>query len=549
MTSVDAREIEWQFDAVDLRSVVRWLSEPAGWEEEGLGPVRVAPAGSDNHVDVYLDTDDRRFHRAGYALRIRRPTRRDRRGGEAALKALESAAGPPGLRARREVSETIAETDPSSLTQAPGAVGERVRAVAGTKPLLSLFEVRTRRRLFSVEADGATPGEIGLDETGIRPADGAPPARIRRVEIEVPEDAVDALEPFVDLLREACGLQPAGLSKYQAGLLSADLRPPRPESFGPTEFETEAPIGVVAIAALRRQFAALRAREPGTRLGDDIEELHDMRVATRRLRAALSLFADVLPESAQSFREELGWIGQALGRVRDLDVQLEQLDEWLAEVPEADREALGSLRSLLEDKRREARAAMLEALDSRRYEAFLGRFGRFLRARSRRSTGAAAVPALSVAPDLIEARFRKLRSSGDRIGPTSEAAELHRLRIHCKRLRYALEFLGDVYPGQTRPLIKRMVELQDVLGLHQDADVAIARLRELAADRSAGLEPATIFAMGEIAERYRRSMANLRATFPRAYRRVTKKAWKALRQVLEELRPEAPVEASTDAAE
>ena len=78
VTSVDAREIEWQFDAVDLRSVVRWLSEPAGWEEEGLGPVRVAPAGSDNHVDVYLDTDDRRFHRAGYALQIRRPTRRDR---------------------------------------------------------------------------------------------------------------------------------------------------------------------------------------------------------------------------------------------------------------------------------------------------------------------------------------------------------------------------------------------------------------------------------------------------------------------------------------
>ena len=549
MTSVDAREIEWQFDAVDLRSVVRWLSEPAGWEEEGLGPVRVAPAGSDNHVDVYLDTDDRRFHRAGYALRIRRPTRRDCRGGEAALKALESAAAPPGLRARREVSETIAETDPSSLTQAPGAVGERVRAVAGTKPLLSLFEVRTRRRLFSVEADGATPGEIGLDETGIRPADGAPPARIRRVEIEVPEDAVDALEPFVALLREACGLQPAGLSKYQAGLVSADLRPPRPESFGPTEFETDAPIGVVAIAVLRRQFAALRAREPGTRLGDDIEELHDMRVATRRLRAALSLFADVLPENAQSFREELGWIGQALGGVRDLDVQLEQLNGWVAEIPEADREALDALRSLLEDKRQEARAAMLEALDSRRYEAFVGRFGRFLRARSRRLTGAAAVPALSVAPDLIEARFRKLRSSGDRIGPTSEAADLHRVRIHGKRLRYALEFLGDLYPGQTRPLIKRMVVLQDVLGLHQDAGVAIARLRGLAADRGAELEPATIFAMGEIAERYRRSMASLRAKFPRAYGRVKKKAWKSLRQVLEELRPEAPVEASTDAAE
>jgi hypothetical protein len=78
--------------------------------------------------------------------------------------------------------------------------------------------------------------------------------------------------------------------------------------------------------------------------------------------------------------------------------------------------------------------------------------------------------------------------------------------------------------------------------------VAIARLRGLAADRGAELEPATIFAMGEIAERYRRGMASLRAKFPRAYGRV-KKPWKSLRQVLEELRPEAPVEASTDAAE
>jgi CHAD domain-containing protein len=273
-----------------------------------------------------------------------------------------------------------------------------------------------------------------------------------------------------------------------------------------------------------------------------------MRVATRRLRAALSLFAEALPENAQGFREELGWVGQALGAVRDLDVQLEQLEGWVAEVPEADRKALDALRSLLEEERREARAAMLEALDSRRYDAFVSRFGRFLRARSRRLTGAAAVPALAVAPDLIEARFRKLRSRGDRIGPDSEAAEFHRLRIQGKRFRYSLEFLGDLYPGQTRTLIKRLVVVQDVLGLHQDADVAITRLRGLAAERGRELEPATIFAMGEIAERYRRSMASLRAQFPGAYKRVRKKPWKSLRQVLEEQRPEPPVEGSTDAA-
>ena len=547
MTSVDAPEIEWQFDALDLRPVVRWLSDPAGWDD--LAPVRVVPRKSDNHVDLYLDTDDRRFHRAGFALRIRRPARGNGRG-EATLKALDGhAADGSGLRARREVSETLEQPDPAALAQAPGAVGERVRAVAGPQPLRSLFEVRTRRRVFSLDADGAPRAEVGLDETGIRSADGGPPARIRRVEVELPEEAMPAVEPFVERLRDACGLQPAGLSKYEAGLLSADLRPPRPESFGPTQFDADAPIGVVAIAVLRRHFSALLAKEPGTRLGDDIEELHDMRVATRRLRAAFSLFADVLPESSAGFRDELGWLAQVLGAVRDLDVQLEQLDGWLAEVPDDDREALAALRSLLDKERAQARASMLEALDSRRYEAFVSRFGRFLRARSRRLSGAAAVPARAVAPDFLEARFQKLRARGDRIGPDSDAADYHRLRIHGKRFRYALEFLGDLYPGETGPLIKRMVVLQDVLGVHQDADVAIAGLRRLAADRGGELPPSTVFAMGEIAERYRASLGGLRAQFPRAYARVTKKAWSSLREVLEEQRPSEASEVAADAGE
>jgi CHAD domain-containing protein len=464
-------------------------------------------------------------------------------GGEATLKALvPAAASEPALRRRREVSEQLERSDPASLAAAGGAVGERVRAVAGRKPLLSLFEVRTRRRVFTVEGDTIPRAEIALDETAIRSTDGTPPARMRRVEIELPEPAVPSLEPFVELLRAACGLQPAVLSKYEAGLLSADLRAPRPATFGSTEIDPDAPIGVVATAVLRRHFAALLAREPGTRLGDDIEELHDMRVASRRLRAALSLFADVLPVDAPRLREELGWVAGALGAVRDLDVQLEQLDGWLAELPEADREPLAALGSLLEAQRRDARAALLEALDSRRYEAFVSRFGRTLRARSRRLEDRAALPARAVAPDLLEARYRKLRRRGDRIRPDSDPADYHRLRIDGKRLRYALEFLSDVYPEQTRPLIKRMTALQDLLGLHQDADTAIDRLRTLAAEHAAELQPATIFAMGEIAERYRQRMTVLRRQFPKAYAQVKGRTWKSLRKQLEQQRPPVPDE-------
>jgi CHAD domain-containing protein len=279
------------------------------------------------------------------------------------------------------------------------------------------------------------------------------------------------------------------------------------------------------------------AKEPGARLGDDIEELHDMRVATRRLRAGLSLFAEALPATAQSLREELGWLGRVLGAVRDLDVQVEQLDAWLAEVPETDRDALEALRALLRHQRAQARTAMLEALDSRRYQLLLDRLRRMLVRRRPPRTDAAATLALAVAPELIERHFRRLRKAARRIARDSSASDYHRVRIRAKRLRYALEFLADLYPEGTRPLLRRLVALQDILGQHQDADVTITRLRTLADEHGADLGPTTIFSMGEIAGRYREEMTALQDRFPPAYERITGKPWKQLRALLEQHRP------------
>jgi CHAD domain-containing protein len=527
----DVREIEWRFDALDLRPVLRCLDNAE--RQPGASAVEVVANGKGvTQLDLYLETDDWRFQRAGYALRIRRLGRR--REALATLKGLDPAsADARGLCSRHELSERLGAPDLQTLLGASGPVAARVRAVAGNKPLLALFEVRTRRRAFFLKVEGLPPGEIVLDETAIRPSGGGPPARLRRVEVEVPAAALPGLEPFVNELRDACALRPAGLSKFEAGLLSSDLRPSTPERFGATEIDSELPSGAVALAVLRRQFTAMLAKEPGTRLGDDIEALHDMRVATRRLRAALSLFADVLPETALKAREDLGWVGQGLGAVRDLDVQIEQLDEWLDAAEQEDRDALASLRSLLAAQRETARAAMLEMLDSRRYEGFVSRFGRTLRGRHLARSGPAAQPALALAPDLIEARFRSVRKAGNRVGPETPVRDYHRLRIRCKRLRYALEFLGDLYPGKTQPLISRLVVVQDLLGMHQDADVAIDRLRRLVVTHSVDLDPRTIFAMGEIAERHRHTAIELRAQFPTAYARLSVKRWKTFRKVLE----------------
>jgi CHAD domain-containing protein len=171
-------------------------------------------------------------------------------------------------------------------------------------------------------------------------------------------------------------------------------------------------------------------------------------------------------------------------------------------------------------------------LDSRRYEVFVGRFARTLRARHESRSGPAAQPARTVAPDLIEDRFRLFLKAAAQIRPESQAWEYHRLRARGKRARYTIEFLADLYPGREAPVLKALVAVQDILGLHQDADVAIDRLRSLASlERDLG--PQTIFAMGEVAERYRRTMIELRSRFPKAYGKASGPRWKAFRKAID----------------
>jgi CHAD domain-containing protein len=492
--------------------------------------------------DTYVDTVDRRLDRAGYSVRLRRA---GRDAPEATLKSLEGERT-EALRIRLELAERLDVDDPAAIAVAPGPVGQRVRSLVGAQKLVPLFELQTRRRSFPLTADGIPSGELLLDETTIRADGGAILSRLQRVEVEVPESAVGVVGPLVESMQKACGLQPAALSKYEAGLAANGHRRAEPPTFGPTVVDPADTIGQVALAILRRHFGVMLAKEPGTRLGDDIEELHDMRVASRRLRAAVSLFRDHLPAEAERLRAELAWIGQTIGAVRDLDVQLVQIDEWTAILPEADRGALARLRDVLVEERAVAREDMLRALDSARYGRFVRRFGAMLRTR----TGSRTPRARAVAPDLVERRHRGLRKAMKRIADENDHDGYHRLRIAGKRFRYALEFLSDVYPGETKPLVRRTVALQDLLGDYQDGHVAIGRLRELAVSRAEDLGPEAVFAMGEIAERYRNGMADVPRRTERAYGRLRGKTWKRLRKTLEAARPEtAPVaQAAPEAA-
>jgi triphosphatase len=521
--------VQWQFDALDLRPVERWLAAlptlSIGHDDGRTLAAEAQP--SVRLIDTYLDTGDWRMARAGFVVRARRHGRHD----EITLKTARRAEA-PHLRTL-EASEDLPEGGISALGP-EGPVGRRVHAVAGRRPLRTVLNVRTRRMPFVLRVDGVEAADIALDDTEIVVGSGQRPMQIRRVEVEVLPEWADVLAPLVLQLREACGLRPATLSKFEAGLLARGVVIPSPPDLGPTEIEPEATLGDVAYAVLRRQLGVLRAKEPGTRLGEDIEELHEMRVATRRLRAALDLFADVLPLRARNFRDELGWLAGVLGAVRDLDVQLEAQD---AMVEAGQRELWADLTSLLLAEREASRTELLAALDSARWERLKNGLTSMVQQGPHRRSTATRLPALAAVPDLIVSRHASVVKAARRAKRSGEAAEFHRLRIRCKRLRYSLEFSAELYGGRTKQYTRQLTKLQNQLGLLQDAEVAANRLSHLAL--TADLPPSTVFVMGGVAEQHRRELVRLLERLPREVSRVRGPEWEEATMMMERGRDQA----------
>lgn len=523
--ATDILEVEWQYAALDPRPVVRWLSGslPGGYS--------VAPAGVKELDDTYFDTAEFLVNRAGYTCRVRN------KGGQAELTLKGMAEAREGMRSRRELTEAL-ESPAVSPSSAPGDCGALLRAVTGRNQLRELFRLQTRREVFNLSDANGYLAEIAVDETTI-PVGEDRPVRLSRVEVEVEPAGVDRARPFVAALVAANRLTEAGTSKFESALIATGQAVPSSAGeFGPTNVSPEMTAGEVAFAVLRKQFAAMRANEPGTRLGEDIEALHDMRVATRRLRAAMAAFRPFLTPRIQRFRDQLGWVAAALGEVRDLDVQLERMHEWRASFPPDRAAALVSVEDLLEARRKVARRRMLAALDSRRYEQLCRSFGAALRFGPPKSFALGRVPVLAVAPDMVERRYKRVRKQGDAITKGSPPDAYHMLRIDAKKLRYALEFVGNgIYGKPALEFSARVTEMQDVLGLHQDAYVAMDLLQEIADSSGKRLGPQTLMAMGSITERYRLDAIDLRAKFPPVYRALAGDEWKRLLKLMESHRP------------
>lgn len=247
---------------------------------------------------------------------------------------------------------------------------------------------------------------------------------------------------------------------------------------------------------VRNGLDQVLANEACVLAGQDPEGVHQMRVALRRLRSALSLFDSVITASdAGELNEGLRWLAGQLGPARDWDVLTGAFLRPFAD--DRDAAGLGPLVEAAADARRAAWARAVEAIRSPRYTTlllFLGGWleeGRWYGADD--STGTAAMPALLDRPLMelagawLSGRHRKVRRRGRHLRRL-DAPDRHRLRIAVKKLRYATEFFRGLYPAAaTRPYLGALETLQAVLGELQDIEVA----RHLVATLAEGTDART----------------------------------------------------------
>jgi CHAD domain-containing protein len=443
------------------------LVAPAGFDLPRLGGPEdgflAEPQAARRLQTTYYDTADLRLARWGASLRYRP--------GEGwTVKLPQGQEGALLVRAEHVF--------PGDGRRPPAEAVAMVRAFVRTGQLSPVVRMRTLRRPVELrEPGGSRLAELADDDVQV--LDGRRiTARFRELEVELDEDADDdLLEQVVDRLLEA-GAQAAEPTPKYLRALGGRERVLGPEIV-PPELDDDATVEALLRHDLASGTLRLFRHEAGVRTGEDPEAVHQARVATRRLRSTLRTFSSLLdPDWTDRLRDELKWLADLLGQVRDTDVLLERFNEHLAALPAADAKVGPRLLAALVDQRDSARRRLLRAMATERYAVLLDDL-----------VAAAAAPALlpgadhpaaQVMPPLVAKPWKRLRKQVRKAGDDPPDDQLHQIRIRAKRARYAAEAVEPVIGQPAEDYADAVADLQSVLGDHQDAVVGEAWLREAA---------------------------------------------------------------------
>lgn len=477
---------------------------------------------------VYYDT-------AGLDLLRRRITLRRRTGGKDAGWHLKLPAQGDARTEIRLPLDTPTESGGTALSESaqsevPPALLEPVRAIVRDRPLHAIARLRTRRLSYLL----LSAGEVELAEvcddsvTAERLIQDSETQVWREWEVEL----VDGGETLLDAVEEA--LTSAGASRSESPSKLArtlgDVVPPsgtEPSTTGPdTAPDTRPARGVDVLRTHLAQHTARLLQEDARVRADRPDSVHQLRIAARRLRSALTTYRPILVrQSTDPIREDLRWLGQGLGPARDAQVLREHLDALLADQPAelvmgpVAARIHGELGRASQAGRRQGR----EVLGSQRYFRLLDSLDALVESLPVRAE--AHEPAEDVVARLVARDTKRLRAAVRDIGPRDEQETgehdraLHEARKKAKRLRYAADSATPVLGRRAEKHGKAARKVQRALGRHQDAVVARATLREFAVQAHLAGENAFTFGRLHALEEWRAAEAE----------RDFDKAWKKIR--------------------
>ena len=490
------------------------LAAPAGFKLPAMdGVVDGVVAGRPEHLDLeasYYDSAELVLARNGVTLRYR--TGEPGPGWTLKLPASKSGS----MLVRREL-----EFGGSADSIPPGA-RDLVRVYLRSRRLKRVARLRTHRtavpllngqgeRLAEVVDDIVTVYE-GRRHTGdiheveVELADGTPPdRRLLRATVARLTAAGCLAAPALPKLVRALGdraVAPAELALVELG--------PKPSLAELIESVIAAPV------------ERMIWHDAGVRLGGDPEDVHQFRVATRRLRSHLKTFSPLFdPEWVSVLRSELQWLGTEIGAVRDTDVLRERLVTSTAGLPDQDAAGVALLLKRVDEQAEHARAGALDALRRHRYDTLIqalvdgAHSPGFTPAGARR----ARLSADRHLTALIRRQWRHLERATRTLEDSPSDAALHQVRIRAKQCRYALEAAAPVLGHPATRLATAVEGLQTVLGDQHDAVVTEAWLRDAA--RAA---PRCALVAGQLIAERRTENARLRSRWPRAWREADKQA-------------------------
>lgn len=439
-------------------------------------------------TSTYFDTEQHRLGQLGLTLRKR----------------VERSHGVWQLKIPSGAVRLELEID-SGGRHMPSEFQDLLTAFFRKQEAVTLGKLRTKRKGVRILKDNQVIAEVVQDSVALI-RDKKRAHTFQELEVELQEGTAAQLKSIRKILIHAGAqekpLQPKIFQALQLPYpLPLELSDP---SAPPTEQIRE---------SLHSQFLQMLQHDPGTRLGRDSEALHQMRVATRRIRAIIRAVRSFLvPEWTEHVRQEVGWIGTLLGEVRDWDVILEYFRQNFHDFSSPEQRSFQSILKNFEDQRSMARARLLEGLRSDRYLNLLDHVEDSL-------THLPFQPSPLTINDLAKKAFHKLQDfvrSSKRLFPKPE---LHRTRILLKRARYALELAEPLIGKRAKRFLQQAKHTQDLLGQHQDAVVAEQRLLALKQhSRGSGIAYVT----GLMVERLRNQQFQVYQQIPEQWEKLEK---------------------------